>query len=185
MADVILTLSQLGDLFYDLSVSMIGGSPDIRQSWPTGGAPAFKVTDNVAFLKVYDVGSAISTQQELEYSYVASPELYNEKTSYTRTLMVNWIFYGSNSWDNAAEVRNGLFRQENRNTLAVQNIYLVPDGKTPQRTPELWMGQWYERVDLNMTFNELISVNSDSNFIEEVLVGLYDRNGLQVSVTVK
>jgi hypothetical protein len=185
MADTILTLAQLGKLFYDLSVSLIGGtSPDVRLSWPTGGAPAFKVSDNVAFIKVYDTGSAMSNQQDVEYTYTASPEGYTETTSYTRTLMINWIFYGSDSWSNAIKVRNGIYNQTHRNTLSVLNVYPIPDIKPPQRIPELWMGQWYERVDLSISFNELIRIVRDVNYIEIVPIALYDRNGLLLEMTV-
>ena len=185
MTDTILTLAEIGKLFYDLSVSMIGGtSPDVRLSWPTGGAPAFKVTDNVAFIRVYDAGSTISNQQDVEYDYTASPEGYSETTSYTRTLMVNWIFYGSSSWDNAIKVRNGIFNQTHRNTLSILNVYPIPDIKPPQRIPELWMSQWYERVDLSISFNELVKIVKEVNYIEEVPIAVYDRNGLPVEMTV-
>ena len=142
MSDTILTLNELGDLFYDLTVSLLGGSTpaDVRRSWPTQGAPSFGIADDVTFFKIYDVESAISRQMEDVYSQEGSPEAGVMKTGYTRTLRVDWTFYGGSSWDNAILVRNGLFYQVNHDVLAVQNIYLVPDMAPPRRAPELFQG---------------------------------------------
>jgi len=52
--DIYLTLQELQKIFYDLFVSMFNDSPpqcSVRWSWPTQGAPAFGISDNIAFLK--------------------------------------------------------------------------------------------------------------------------------------
>ena len=55
MADIILSLSELNKLFYDLTVAMVSAGTQVRISWATGGAPAFEIDENLAFIKVYDV----------------------------------------------------------------------------------------------------------------------------------
>lgn len=179
-----LSLTELNKIFYDLTRSMIGGSPlpDVRHSWPTGGQPAFKVTDNVIFLKIYDTKSSITDQIENEYNPSTT---YVEKRSYSRTLMVNWILYGALSWNNAAKIRTRLFYQEHHDALSLNNIYLVPDFDPPKRLPELWQGNWYERCDLNISFNELVTIERDYSNIEQVPLGIYNNEGLVSEILIE
>jgi hypothetical protein len=201
MSDTILTLDQLEELFYDLTVSMIGGSPDVRRSWPTGGAPAWNVTDNIVFIKIYDVPSSLTIQEDSEYSQIANPSdvdfqdrdvdfpninvLGNMEVKYTRTLTVNWIFYGAQSWDNATAIRHKIYRQEFHDTLAMQYIYLVSNFNPPKRVPELWGAEWYERVDLNMNFNEGIMINYELPSILKVPMVFTKPSGEIINTTIE
>ena len=159
MADIILSLKELQKLFYDLTVAMVDSATQVRMSWPTGGAPAFDINDNVVFIRIADVASTYHIPQELKYEQVGSPEEGNMQVHYTRTLQIGWIFYGSNSWDDSTSVRNKIYYQDNHDILARQKIYLIPDFAPPKRVPEKFEGLWYERVDLMMNFNEKILVN--------------------------
>lgn len=185
MADTILTLTEIEDLFYDLTVSLIGGTPDVRHSWPTQGAPAFGVSDNVTFLKVYDVPGVLTVERDEKYSQVGSPSTPNMATRYTRNLMVNWIFYGAQSWNNAISVRNKIFYQEHHDTLARKNIYMVPDFEPPKRMPELWQGLWYERADLTIKFNEAIVVNETVPYLESAEIIVVDHSGVRADIVVE
>jgi hypothetical protein len=42
-------------------------------------------------------------------------------------------------------------------TLAGSNLYLVPDTTTPDRNPELFESQWWERWDWAAIFNEQVN----------------------------
>jgi hypothetical protein len=177
MAETILTLNELGDLFYDLTIAMIGAEADVRRTWSTYGAPAFEVTENVTFYKIYDVESTMTKLREDEYLVSGSPDTWYLETSYTRTLEVKWIFYGPDSWDRARMVRDGLYFQENRNILSLRNIYVVPQFDPAKRVPELFQGLWYERMDLTVQFNELVTISREIPYIESVEIGLYDGSG--------
>lgn len=179
MEDTILTLSQLGKLFYDVTVAMIDSTPtaDVRLTWATGGAPAFGINDNVVFISIYDVDSVMTKQREDIYSQIESPPTPNMATGYTRTLEVHWVFYGSKAWDWATLVRNRIYYQEFRETLSLQDIYPIPGFAPAKRVPELWQGLWYERMDLTVQFNELIIINQEIPYIESVEIGLYDGSG--------
>ena len=186
MSDIILTLDELEELFYDLTVSILGGSPeaDVRRSWPTGGAPAFDILDNVVFFKVYDTAGPLTAQRENKYSQLGSPVTPNMATRYTRTLMVNWIFYGSAAWDHATLIRNGLFYQDHHDTLARQDIYMVPDFTPPRRVPELFQGLWYERMDLSVSFNELIEINRTVPALESAEIIINDYSGVKAVIDI-
>ena len=184
--DVYLTLTELQKIFYDLFVSMFNGSSvecQVRWSWPTQGAPAFGISDNIAFLKIYDVAGSMTVQREDKYSQESG--LSNMSTGYTRTLELNCIFYGPNSWESANTIRNRMFWQEHHDVLAQSNIYLIPRFDPPRRIPELWQGQWYERCDLSMNYNELVVLNREVPYIEKVPVGVYGGNGLKYDFDIK
>ena len=186
MDDKFNSLRELEELFYDLTVSLIGGSPEpeVRQSWPTQGQPGFTVEDNVAFLKIYDIPSAITEQQETKFEYMESPEYYNEKISYTRTLNISWIIYGPSSWEWATKIRYGIYYQEAHDLLARNNIYIVPSFDPPRRVPEIWAGLWYERCDLEISFNELIQINRESHYVEKVPVVVVDENNIRTEIII-
>lgn len=177
----LLSLAQLNKIFYDLTKDMIGGDPEVRHSWPTGGAPAFTVKDNIAFLKIYDVRSPITDQQDTIYrnSIIEGQPVNEEVIGYTRTLLVNWIIYGALSWDWAAAIRSRIFNPEHRRTLSNYDIYLVPDFDPPTRMPELWQSHWYERCDLNMNFNELVTLEREYEHIEVVPIKVLSEKGLE------
>lgn len=184
MADLYLTKNQLEELFFDYAESILGVGFDIRRSWPTEGAPAFDVDDNVLFYKIYDVPSTMSVLREEVFSQEGSPEDGNMETSYTRTLQVNWTFYGPDSWDKAVLLRNRSFRQEFRDMLTLQQIFLVPDFDPPRRVPEPFQDLWYERCDLIMRFNELIKDNYPVGNIESVEIGIFNKVGLKAEIEV-
>lgn len=181
MADNILSLNELGDLFYDLTVLMIGGSTpaDVRRAWATQGAPAFDINDNVVFYKITDVESTMTALREDLYSQIGSPEDGNMQLGYTRTLQVDWIFYGASSWDYATLVRNGLYFESNRELLKLNNIYPVPQFAPPRRIPELFQGLWYERMDLSAKFNELVTLDRTVHYIKIVPLVVSNGEGVQ------
>ena len=78
-----------------------------------------------------------------------------------------------------------MFWQEHHDTLAQSNIYLVPRFDPPKRVPELWQGQWYDRSDLSMTFNELVVLNREVPYIEKVPVGVCNKDGLQIEFDIE
>ena len=183
--NTILTPNELEELFYDFTVLILGANADVRRSWPTSGAPAFGVADDVTFFKIYDVPSSMTEQREDEYSQIVSPAASNMATTYTRTLQVNWTCYGPSSWNNATLIRNGLFYQENHDVLAVQNIYVVPDMQPPKRVPDLFQGLWYQRYDLIVNFNEKVVVNREVPYIEVARIVVEDHSGVVATVEIE
>lgn len=159
MSDIILTLKEIEDLFYDLIVSMIGGSPDVRQSWPTEGAPAWGIRDDVIFIKVTEEDDPINRQRDVLNTIVGTSQTLNQAMSYNRVIKLALVLYGPNSWGNADMIRDYMFYQTFHDELAVNNLYLVTDVEAPIRLPELFAAEWWERVDFKMLFNEQIVRN--------------------------
>ena len=108
----------------------------------------------------------------------------NQETTYTRILEASWVFYGPSSFDNARKVKDGLFYELNRETLAGHNLYPVPSSPNPVRVPEVFQGQWWERVDLRMLFNEQVVVNLTVPYLKSAEITVEEGNGDQTIVEV-
>jgi len=190
------TINELNIIFQAMILQILGyektGSPAdyseaaytaVRVAWPTYGAPAWKITDDVAFIHTIEDDDPINRQREVEYSENGPTEL-DEEVSYTRVLSLNVIFYGPTSFHNAQVVRDGMFREKYRRVLSQNNIYLIPDIVSPRRAPELFQSQWWERTDLDLSFNEKIKKTDEISIIEIADIILVSNDGQEREITI-
>ena len=162
MADTILTLKQIEDLFQNITTQMLGLDPElpenqdiVRISWPTYGAPAWKITQDRVFIRVTYSDGDYNKQRHTVYA-PKDADTANQTISYTNIVSVNWVLYGPNGYDNADVIRNLVFSEKYRSILAKNNLYLILNVQSPMRIPELYNGQWWERTDITLLFNELV-----------------------------
>ena len=192
--DIYHTLDQLNIVFQKLLMGMLGllnASPIdytaaafyVRVSWPTTGQPAWKITEDIAFVRVTEEDDAINRPREDAYTDEGDFVL-NEATSYNRVLALNLIFYGPNSWSNAQTVRDRIFQEAYRIALAQENLYPIPDIAAPVRAPEVFQSQWWERVDMEIRFNEKIVKNQDISAIEIADVLVYNKDGQVAEIAI-
>lgn len=197
MPDQYHTLPQLNILFQAVLLRMLGyektGSPAdysreayaaVRVAWPTYGAPAWKVTEDVAFIQVSEDDDPINRQRETKLTTVGEFVL-DEATSYTRVVNLMAIFYGPNSFDNAQLLRDGVFKDEYRFILNKERIYPIPDIVSPRRAPEAFQSQWWERTDIELRFNEKITKTDEISAIESadiILVTSDSRQEREITV---
>lgn len=194
--DIYQTLTQLNELFQCLVIDMLGyeatGSPadyseaaytDVRLSWPTEGAPSWEVDEDVVFLRVFEGDDFINRQRETKVTALTDTTL-NEETTYTRVVELNLIFYGPNSFDRAQTIRDSFYYDEYHWQLAQSSIYMIPNIEAPRRVPEAFQGQWWERADLTLRFNEKIAKNRSINIIESAEFIVYNDDEEQADVTV-
>ena len=183
-----LTLQEFEDLMQGAVVSILGWdaiSPskenDVRISWPKQGAPAMGIDDDIVFLRVNEQGGEYSRMRE-SFVIDSSPGLL-ETVSFTRIMEVFCIIYGPNSFDNAQTIRNGMFRQSIKESLAEEKVHLVPEIIAPRRVPELFAGQWWDRCDMRLVFNELIKHEYESEYIETADINISD-GSISVDVSI-
>lgn len=162
MSDTILTITQVEDLFQNLTLNMLGLDPAakknqsrVRISWPTKGAPAWKISEDVIFLLINFDDDAITRQVDVSYTK-ADDENANRSMSYTRVLRIDWICYGPNSSNDADTIRSSLFLPQFTQKFAANNLALITDVPMPIRSPELFNGQWWDRSSLYARFNEKV-----------------------------
>jgi hypothetical protein len=188
--DIDQTLKQIEIIFQKMVMDMLGlleGSPIdysipayfVRVAWPTEGAPAWKITEDIVFLRVVEEDHPVNRERDVENTRIDDVTL-NEKTSYTRIISLAMVFYGPNSFDKAQLVRDGVFKDTYRLSLAQDKIYPIPDIIAPKRFPEAFQGRWWERTDLEIRFNEGVKKNQEISVIESAEIVLNNENG-QVS----
>ena len=194
MPDTILTIAELNVLFQGLTIGILGyeltpvdGYSKVRISWPTGGAPAWKIAEDVVFIRILESESLWNRQREVKFLNLVDPDYGNQETKYTRVLMVNWAFYGPHCFDNAQAVRDQMFYELNQEALKQNNLALIPNIAAPMRVPELYQGQWWDRTDLSMFFNEKIVLNYNVPYIKSAeieVMGDMGEDGDEPNVTV-
>lgn len=196
MPDTYLTIAQLNILFQAMILDILGyektGSPAdysiaayaaVRVAWPTYGAPAWKITEDIAFIHVTEEDEPINRQREVAYTESGLYTL-DEEVSYTRVIGLNIIFYGPTSFHNAQLVRDGVFREKYRRVLSQNKIFLIPDIVAPRRAPEPFQSQWWERTDLDLAFNEKIKKTDEISIIEIADIVLVTDTGKEEEITV-
>jgi hypothetical protein len=129
----------------------------VRINWQEKGSPAFGINDNVVFLACVPESSDYNIRDETWTTNSASNQTILKNRSYTRQWRVRFVAYGPNAFDSIRLIRTMLLEDFPHDTLAASNLYLVPDTVTPTRNPELFEGQWWERVDYSAVFNEQVN----------------------------
>lgn len=155
----------------------------VRKSWPTGGAPAWKITEDIVFFRVGDEDDSINIQRDNIYT-AHDDDNANQANVYTRVLTVHWSCYGPNSFDNAFLIRNNLYNTTIRNLLNNKQVFLIPQIKSPVRCPELFEGQWWEKTTVHARFNELINFNQTVPYFKSATVEVTDQHDNSVVVNV-
>lgn len=150
-------LSEIEELICNVTVDILGldetASERVRIAWPTDGAPAWKISDDVIFIRVYPRDDPYGQQKSFT-QVVNDDESITQTEGYTNVIAVDWILYGPNSYDDADTIRNGLTHNK---ILRTNNMHLIFNRPAPVRFPELFNGQWWERSSLTAYFNHLVS----------------------------
>ncbi|MBX4266540.1 phage neck terminator protein [Clostridium estertheticum] len=171
MADTILLLKELEDVFYNLTCLVLGiditdpaNEGKVRIAWPTNGAPTWKITEDVAFLRVTPQDDKLTRHQDIIFTG-NDPLWAAQETGYTRVHKIDWTLYGPNSYDRSDLIRYNIFSQKYTTKLKENNLFLITDVPMPTRLPELYNGQWWERTDFSATFNELVVRRTEIPYI--------------------
>lgn len=143
---------ELEKILQEATVEVLG-FPDkqVRKSWPTynaaGTAPGWRWEDTIAFLRV---------TPGLD-GYCDFVEHIDDDWQQTEAWQATWIIYGNRGMDWAQQIRDSLRQFGSsaatmKDALALQQVYPLPRIAAPQRAPELWNNQWWERADLTVQF---------------------------------
>lgn len=171
-----LTLDDLERVFWQNTMKMLGydvSDPDqasrVRRSWQREGAPAWNIDEDVVFIRIGEKSDMFSVLRDSILN--PNTELDAIRTSgYTRVLNLRWVCYGPNSYDIASKIRALLFIDTFREGLTLKNVFLVPGIDSPVRVPEQWEGRWWERTDLEATFNNLITIEDVVPYLQSAQV---------------
>jgi hypothetical protein len=153
-------------------------SKAIRKSWPTDGAPAWKVDEDITFLKLQPEDDQYNRQRTTLYSEKLNDnENMNETMLMTSVFKMTWSIYGPNSYINAMKIFTNIFKPAIMRELKANEMYPIPDISAPMRIPELVSSQWWERVELSIRFNTQIRLTIDVPYIKSVKITINEEKG--------
>ena len=197
MAEQILTLRELEELFQEVTLDMLGyiksGSPldysdaayyAIRVSHK--GGPAWDHSEDVCSITVKEEDEGYNRQHDVQYANKDALTV-TRTTGETTIINVQWVFYGPNAFEKAREVKRKIFYQEYHDFLASEKVFVIPDIQAPRRAPELWPpqgGKWWERWDLNILFNALVIAEHDVSIITSAEIEIDDLLGQVADIVI-
>ena len=174
MADIINSIKDIEKTFWNVTSQILGidtnlaeNQGKVRRSWQTTGAPSWKITDDVTFIQVLPVDDEFAKQRDIGYSDHDSITA-KRSINYSRVFSIGWTCYGPNSFDNIETIRNGIFLPVFTNQIKAINMCLVTDVGMPQRVPELFNGQWWERCDFSARYNEAVERSNTVPYLDRV-----------------
>jgi hypothetical protein len=155
-----------------------------RIGWQTEGSPGPPIND--------DTVTIICVPLDTEYSRMhdstlvsASGNFVTSQDVFTRTWKASWTFYGPNSLNRSRAVKSGILKAPFIDAFLKQsNLYINPEIKEPQRVPEKREGQWWERVDLVVEFNEQITETITIGTVLSVEVKVFTKDGEILDTTI-
>lgn len=165
-----LSRTQLENFFVSLTLQIWGLDPTtnpsrVRVGWPTSGSPGWKIDEDVAFIMLTYEDDPITNQVEKTYTEQDQDNAY-EISNNIDVLRVNWVLYGPNSFDDARSLRFGLLNSITKDSLEQNNLALILQLPMPQRSPELFDGQWWERTSFAARFNEHVEHQTSVPYIQ-------------------
>lgn len=148
----------------------------VRIGWQQQGQPGPDINKDTVAIIAQPIDTPYSRIRDGVYEGSADVIFYTD--TFTRTWQVKWIFYGPNSLTNALLVKSPITTVGYVDTfLADINFLVNPDIEEPGRNPELFQGQWWERVDLKVEFNEQITETLTVGTVGSVEVLVYTKDG--------
>ena len=138
--------------------------PPVRRSWPTDGAPDWKIDDDIVFMQVTEAAEDI--MQPIDERWLDVGRDFLRESAMTRTMQLRLNAYGPACYESLLKVRLEIMR--GRAHLQKQKIYIIPGTDSVRYAPELFQGRWWNRADLTLFFNVLIVIDAPVNAIESV-----------------
>lgn len=194
MASTGLTQQQVSIIWQNIVLRCLGITPSgptdstaysqVRIDWPTPGAPAWAITDDVVFIRATETPDRYNTAHEVQ-PVDSAGTTFIETTIYTRIWELSFIFYGPNAFDRARQVKACLYQDFVHDALQASNLYLDTVIGTPRRNPELFQNQWWERTDFSARMNEHVTDTLTKQTMQSVEVTLETEHGIISDVVVQ
>ena len=142
----------------------------IRWRYPEGGAPDWKISDDILFLYLAEADDDYAKQRDSLYR--TEDETVYRDTTRTRVWDLQATAYGRKAYELVNLLKNGFFYEPVRRNLAHKDVFIVPNLPTCMQAPELFAGKWWDRWDISLRFNELYRLApEDVGHIDRVQIG--------------
>jgi hypothetical protein len=140
----------------------------IRKMYPKDGAPDWTIDDNIVFFNLDIRDDDYGKQRDSIYKTEQGTAV--KKTMRTRVWDLTVNAYGPRAYEMTTAMQDGVFLQSVKRYLAQYGIYPVPYMQVQIQSSEIFAGQWWERWNITLTFNEKYDVSEDVGHIESVHV---------------
>lgn len=127
----------------------------VRLTYGADGQPGFKHHETVVFIRLMEREDDISIQRDVVYSYDNIADTVLKQVARTRVWESAFNVYGPNAHKIINQIKDGVLLQRVKRLTNQNNLFLIPRLAIPKRVPELFSGQWWNRWDLALTWNEL------------------------------
>nr|DAR86842.1 MAG TPA: hypothetical protein [Caudoviricetes sp.] len=175
-----MTYTELRELFWGEAKDIVSGiikKPDkfIRWRYPEGGAPDWKISDDIVFLYLAEADDDYAKQRDSLYR-TDNGTVYRD-TVRTRVWELQATAYGRKSYELVNLLKDGFFYDSVQRNLAKHDVFIIPNLPTCMQAPELFAGKWWDRWDITLRFNELYRlVPEDVGHIDRVQIGTLANN---------
>lgn len=194
------TVEEIEDIFR-VAVFMIWNSnPEEKQNqkrirFPWGSdiknkqsdtTPTWKREEDVCFIYELPQDGSYNELSDVTYELDESKRDFIEVDEHTDIHTVLFANYGPNAYECARDIRDGFKRERIREYLKRHHFFVVPPIAAIKRVPELINGQWWNRVDVTVIFNEYVRREEAIKSIESVTVtAMTVTNGKELIKSVK
>lgn len=162
------------DVFGDMTALLLGAdfpADHIRLTYPADGQPGWGIDENVVFLRLFELESDYAKQ--LDSFFVREGAAVVKKAARTIVWEVQFTVYGPQANEIVNKIKDGVFRQDAKRQLAENGVFLIPNLPPCKRVPELFAGQWWNRWDLSLQFNQLHRLaDEDAGSIESASISV-------------
>lgn len=177
MAENVRTREQLEDVFREAACLILGIPEDdnkkIRFGWGsspnTGSAPSFaRNSDTVV---IYFLTTDSPNNQTKDLSYIDEG---NEKLTYvdehTDVHQVQYVCYGPSAFEQARAIRDGMSQEDVRSLFRRNSLFFVTPVPAPVPVPDVFEGEWWNRYDVRVNFNEGVRIEKKNavGYVEQV-----------------
>lgn len=166
--------------------SLLGINPPdynlVRVEWPEKGQPAWKITDDVAFIRCVDDNGEYSQQRDDQTKTINGATI--EEITYVTTWRAYFDFYGPNCYLRASNLISGMLLQVGQAQLAAAGLYIWSKAERPIYSKENRNGQWWPRASFSARFNYQVTdrITVPTALSAEIL--LFDPAGEKADINV-
>jgi len=145
----------------------------------TGSAPAHKPEDNVCYVSVNPTDDGYGKQHHIHYENGADGDLLTEVDEYTEEYAVTFSCYGEASYEQARQLRDGLYGEAAKRLFHGRNVHFVVGSPQLIQARDVVNTSWVRRCDFTAVFYAYVRMERPNavNWIESIDIRLKTSNG--------
>jgi hypothetical protein len=157
----------------------------VRIGWQQQGQPGPDINSDTLIIYCYPIDTPYSRLRD-NVGLIPVSTMVTQQDVFTRSWRAHFTFYGPNSLVSSKLIQSALIKVPFVDYyLTSYGIFINPSIEEPKREPELFQGEWWERVDLIFECNEQVTETYTVGTVASVEVKVYSADGLDEDFTVE